>query len=238
MSVRKREWTTRKGEQREAWIVDYTANGSRHIETFERKKDADAYEAKVTVDVGKGIHIAPSRSVTVAEAGDRWIKACEADELERATINNYKQHLRLHINPHVGHYKLSTLTVPLMRKFRDDLRDNGRSPTRVRVVMASFGALLADAMERGLVATNVVRGMKKERSFHNSAFDPQTPVLLEAAFDEAWLTLKSVGNKTVKPDELARAVLRLAMEGERDPILLHDGALEGLLPATAWREAS
>jgi hypothetical protein len=44
-----------------------------------------------------------------------------------------------------------------MRKFKDDLRDNGRSPTRVRVVMASFGALLADALERGLVATNVVR---------------------------------------------------------------------------------
>ena len=35
------------------------------------------------------------------------------------------------------------------------------------------------------------------RSFHNNSFDPQTLVLLEAAFDEAWLTLKSVGNKTV-----------------------------------------
>jgi hypothetical protein len=56
--------------------------------------------------------------------------------------------------------------------------------------------------------------------------------------DEAWLTLKSVGNKTVKPDELARSVLRVAMEGERDPGRLHDGALERLLPATTWREAS
>ena len=63
-------------------------------------------------------------------------------------------------------------------------------------------------------------------------------VVVEAAFDEAWLTLKSVGNKTVKPDELALAVLHLAMEGERDPLRLHDGALEGLIPATAWREAS
>ena len=76
------------------------------------------------------------------------------------------------------------------------------------------------------------------RGFHNSSFDPQTLVLIETAFDEAWLTLKSVGNKTVKPDELARSVLRLAMEGERDPVRLHDGALERLLPATTWREAS
>jgi hypothetical protein len=76
------------------------------------------------------------------------------------------------------------------------------------------------------------------RGFHNSSFDPQTLVVLEAAFDEAWLTLKSVGNSTVKPDELARSVLRLAMDGERDPVRLHDGALEGLIPATVWREAS
>jgi hypothetical protein len=45
-------------------------------------------------------------------------------------------------------------------------------------------------------------------------------------------------NTTVKPDELAHSVLRLAMGGERDPVRLHDGALEGLIPATAWREAS
>jgi hypothetical protein len=76
------------------------------------------------------------------------------------------------------------------------------------------------------------------RDFHSSSFDPQTLVVLETAFDEAWLTLKSIGNTTVKPDELARSVLRLAMEGERDPVRLHDGALEGLIPATAWREAS
>ena len=68
MSVRKRKWLTRNGEAKEAWIVDYSVNGSRHIETFERKKDADAREAQVTVDVGKGIHIAPSKSPTVAQA--------------------------------------------------------------------------------------------------------------------------------------------------------------------------
>lgn len=76
------------------------------------------------------------------------------------------------------------------------------------------------------------------RVFYNTSFDPPTLVLLETAFDEAWLTLKSVGNRTVKPDELARSMLRLAMEGERDPVRLHDGALKGLLPTTTWREAS
>jgi hypothetical protein len=31
------------------------------------------------------------------------------------------------------------------------------------------------------------------RGFRNNAFDSQTLVILEAAFDEAWLTLKSIG---------------------------------------------
>jgi hypothetical protein len=76
------------------------------------------------------------------------------------------------------------------------------------------------------------------RGFHGASFDPQTLVVLETAFDEAWLTLKAVGNWTVRPDELARSVLRLAMEGERDPVRLHDGALKGLLPAASWREGN
>ena len=33
------------------------------------------------------------------------------------------------------------------------------------------------------------------RGFHNSSFDPQTPVLLETAFDEAWLTLNRTATK-------------------------------------------
>ena len=45
------------------------------------------------------------------------------------------------------------------------------------------------------------------RGFHTNSFDPQTLIVLEAAFDEAWLTLKAIGNTTVKPDELARCVL-------------------------------
>jgi hypothetical protein len=76
------------------------------------------------------------------------------------------------------------------------------------------------------------------RGFHTNTFDPQTLVVIETAFDEAWLTLKAIGNSSIKPDELARSVLRLAMEGERDPVRLHDGAIEGLVPSPSWREAN
>jgi integrase len=181
----------------EAWIVEYSVNGSRHLKTFERKKDADVYYAQVSVDVGKGVHVAPSKSITVVEAGELWIKACEAEgeELERATVDGYKQHLRLHINPRLGNYKLSTLTVPLVRKFKDDLRDDGRSPTLVKAVMGSLGLLLADALERGLVATNVVRSMKRERRKRRSKSQQKQKL--------------KVGIDIPAPDEIKRLIAHL-----------------------------
>src|SRR5690348_11011029 len=117
---------------------------------------------------------------------------------------------------------------------------NAVDPNRSVVPSSPLGHKLGQVCAEASVITQIIRTKFESgamRGFHNSSFDPQTLVVLEAAFDEAWLTLKSIGNRTVKPDELARCVLRLAMEGERDPVRLHDGALKGLLPATAWREA-
>ena len=85
MSVRKRSWKTSKGVVKEAWIVDYTDQaGERHIETFKRKKDADAKHAVVKVDVKRGVHVAPSKSITVEKAAEAWLEEAAKGGLERA----------------------------------------------------------------------------------------------------------------------------------------------------------
>jgi hypothetical protein len=50
------------------------------------------------------------------------------------------------------------------------------------------------------------------------------------------LTLKNNGIEKVRANELARCILHLATEGERDPVRLHDHALATLAPAMMWRE--
>jgi hypothetical protein len=67
--------------------------------------------------------------------------------------------------------------------------------------------------------------------------NPMTLATLETAFDEAWETLNGNGDK-ISPGELARCMLRLAMEGERDLASLRDWALSNLNSSIAWREAS
>jgi integrase len=163
MSVRRRKWKTSKGEEREAWVVRYGSGKDRHIATFDRKKEADDYHAKVRVDRAQGIHIAPSQSITVEEAGRLWIEAGEAAGLERTTLDTYRSYLDFHVLPFLANVKLSTLTVTAVKEFQNKLRLDGRSHDMMKRTTRALGAILAEAQERGKVAQNVVRSLKQGR---------------------------------------------------------------------------
>lgn len=163
MSVRKRTWLA-KGVEKSAWIVDYAdTQGKRRQKTFAKKKDADAFAAKASVEVREGVHVADSATVTVAEAGAFWLKTCDNLKLERSTIDQYTQHLNLHIVPMIGTTKLSKITVPAVRAFQDELREKGRSAAMVKRVTVSLGSILSDAQERGLVVRNAVHEMSRKK---------------------------------------------------------------------------
>jgi integrase len=164
MSVRKRRWTNAKGETSESWVVDYTdGQGVRRLKTFRLKKEADGFAATAHVEVRDGVHVADAASTTVLQAGRLWIAAKDRAGRERSTIDQYRQHLDLHIGPLIGNTRLNALTLPALRQFEERLLDEGRSPAMVRKVVVSLGSLIADAQERGLVARNVVREMRGRR---------------------------------------------------------------------------
>jgi integrase len=163
MSVRRRKWTAPNGEIKEAWIVDYRdQHRKRHIETFARRRDADARHAQIAVGVRAGTHTADRDSATVAKAGEGWLASAASAGLERATLAQYESHLRVHIVPLLGEFRLAQLTVPLVNEFRDRLAQDS-SPVMVRKVMVSLSSLVSDAMARGLVAQNVVRNLGRSR---------------------------------------------------------------------------
>lgn len=164
MAIRQRKWIY-KGEERTSWVVDYSdQHGKRHIKTFRTKKEAQAFDAQTHIEVSGRIHVADADTITVAAAGKHWISACEDNGLERSTINQYQQHLRIHIEPFVGTRRLTEISIPTVRGFLDTLKSNGRSPAMVRAVRVSLGALLSDAQERGLVVRNAVKDIGRKKS--------------------------------------------------------------------------
>lgn len=164
MSVRRRTWTNGKGVEKSAWVVDYVdTTGKRRLKTFAKKKEADAFSAAASVEVRDGVHVADSATITVEEAGELWLRTCEASGRERTTTDQYRQHVELHIAPLIGSTKLNRITVPAVRAFQERLREEGRSAAMVKRVTFSLGSILSDAQERGLVVRNAVREMSARR---------------------------------------------------------------------------
>ena len=83
MSVRKRI-LPRTGETR--WQVDYRDRDSvRRAKQFEKKSEAVAFATKTRAELVAAAHVANSASITVGEAADVWLAACDANGLEAAT---------------------------------------------------------------------------------------------------------------------------------------------------------
>lgn len=119
--------------------------------------------SQVKVDIKQGIHISPSKSPTVQQAGWDWVRHAETRGLERTTTKAYSEQLKLHIIPFIGGLKLSDVSVAVVRAFEDKLRQSGRSVAMTKIILGSLGAILADAQERGLSARNAVRDLRRGR---------------------------------------------------------------------------
>ena len=126
-SIRKREWTTRSGKAKTAWILDYfDQDGTRRQKTFKYERDAKKAQTAILGEVAAGTHTPDSESVTISEAAEIWLKACEAGRngrppAEASTMRAYRNHAHKHIVPRIGHVKLNRLTAPMIGKFRDGL---------------------------------------------------------------------------------------------------------------------
>ena len=61
--------------------------------------------------------------------------------------------------------------------------------------------------------------------FSNVPFDLETLAILEGVLDEAWASISTHRNGNITRTALAKRILNLAVEGERNPAQLFDGAL-------------
>jgi integrase len=100
-----------------------------------------------------------SKSITLVQAAEDWIKSVELEKRERATLLQYRQ-LAHHITTRIGNYKLASLTAVRLNGFRDELLD-GMSTAMARKVLVALKSLLRDAQRRGSVGQNVALSLKR-----------------------------------------------------------------------------
>jgi integrase len=153
-TVTKRTWTTRAGEPREAWTIRYRDKDKRQrLETFETRTEAVARRAEITLAMRAGVHTARTSKATLADAYAAWMERGRAENLERSTLEQRRQHWT-HIEPLLGaQTKLGKLSRPMVEAFRDRLLTSCSRPMAAKV-MTSAKSMLKHAVEVGLMASN------------------------------------------------------------------------------------
>lgn len=161
------------GRKTTKYQVDYRdGEGHRRHKQFSTHKEADEFAKRVEVAVLDGEHVPASKSITVEEAGKRWIEAITDSKLERSTVQDYERSLRLHIVPLIGNVKLTNLDESEIRSFMKALRKpsknypEGRSAFTSKRTVTTLGVLLtyAKKIKPKPIARNVVHDMEDEIS--------------------------------------------------------------------------
>jgi integrase len=158
-----RTWKTKSGVQT-GWIADYQdAEGQRQRRQFESHGDAKRWGRRVEAEMEAGTHTPDSKTATVVEAAQLWLKRAETEGLEESTKRQYQTHVDLHICPSgegftvnevkLAEIKLSRLTKPNFEKFRDYLLTHNSRAT-ARKIFVSFKSILNEAKRQGLIARN------------------------------------------------------------------------------------
>jgi integrase len=162
-SISKRAWTTRHGVSKTAWVAYYAdAKGVRRNKAFPTKKAADAWLLQTRAALANGDPLPAVAGTTVGEAAWLWLRHCEAEGLERGSVQQYATHVKLYIKPALGEYRLAQLTPPDIEAWRDELLQIV-SRHRAALVLSSLKSLLSNAQRRGLVASNAASAARIDK---------------------------------------------------------------------------
>ena len=137
------------------WRVRYTdPEGKPKTEAFDKRTDADAFDAKVRTDVRRGEYIDPDAgNVTLRAYAESWLKG---RAVAPSTREGMEIRFRNHIYPKLGNKKLRELaTEPTaVREWHKTLFAKGLSRGYIETIFKNLSSVLAAAVEDKKMASN------------------------------------------------------------------------------------
>jgi integrase len=163
------------------WRVRYTDDTGRPREQmFERRADADRFDANIRADLSRGNYVDPSAGkLTVALFGEQW----RLTQLHRdSTAARIEMTLRLHVNPRLGHLSLGAVRPSHVQGWVKD-RSAVLAPSSMGVVYGVLAGMFAAAVKDRLIGSSPCLDINLpdvERPEHVIATPAQVHALAEA----------------------------------------------------------
>ena len=167
-------------KQNGKWRVKWKLNGRQRSKTFDRKGDADRFDAEVRRRKQLGPHLAAEldRSTLTLDGFVRDGFRTHAATLAAATRAKYAWALEKHL-AELADEPLLALDVPRLASHQRLMLDNGATASTVREVMARLSGILQIAVEHGHLPANPARAVRKVPADPAEDINPLAPVELE-----------------------------------------------------------
>lgn len=130
-----------------------------HHKTYDRREAAERWLRDQLTAMDRGEWIDPRvRRTSVAEFGERWLKA--TSHLKPKTREGYESLLRLYVIPEFGPWRISAVTRASVRSWLSGLLADGLSPSRTRQARSVLSQVLEHAVDAGVLRANPALGVK------------------------------------------------------------------------------
>ena len=109
---------------------------------FRTKAEALEAGTKAQAEYNNAGSVFEPSAVSVQDYFDYWMKNYVEQECKINTIQAYSNIIRIHINPYLGRYMLSSITPNILQEHLNMLYANGLAPTYIRNIMALISGAL------------------------------------------------------------------------------------------------
>jgi integrase len=168
----------RKGTK---WSVRYREADRNRSRTFDRRRDADRFDAEVTRrrQLGQLAALDAGRETLDEFVTETWAPTY-AITLAPKTRQHYANLYDCHISPELGGVSLRDLKAERIARWQAERLAAGAGPTAVRQALDLLGTLLQRAVEGERIATNPVRLVRRAPRPRREEVRPLAPATVEA----------------------------------------------------------
>lgn len=118
-------------------------------------------------------------SILLHDFAGQWLEEWGARNLAKRTLERYVGSYNGHLAARIGHLQLRQINPRVVAELRNDLADDGRSPTVILKALTVLGSMLTVAVEWGELNANPVRSVRKPVAVRTKVITPLTVLEVE-----------------------------------------------------------
>ena len=163
-----------------AWRVRWRDGSLQRSRDFDRKRDAEAFDADVRRRAQLGaLGMLEDGKQRLADLAREWWTTYAEPNLSRKTLVMYASVWDRYVLPRLGGYELRRVTPAIIERFQADLRREGVGDPTIIKTMTLLQGMLQRAVVWGRIASNPVAPVRKPTQRRSRAVRVIAPITVE-----------------------------------------------------------